>query len=437
MAFDPQLVRIDGVYEQRQPGNFMLRIKVPAGIISTEQALKVAEIADRFAGGSVHLTTRGSIELHWLKQGDLAEAWRMLASVGLTTRGACGGAVRGVVCAMPGDDGYGAAQILARRILGHFTHNPRFEGLPKKFKIGVFTGYGDGRHLIQDLSFILRDGDDADPRYDVWVAGGLGREPHAAFLLEEGITGDRLLPLAEAIITIYRELVPKPKRLKHLVRERGREEVVALVRARAAELPSLSLGAGLAAPLTPGPVEGAAERLTAGIFAGELSTKGLVDLAAIARQHGGGYMVVTGEQNILFVLESGASREEAVRALAAAGFGGDSPTERVCFRVCPGNHECKMGLAPTRDVAREVIAALGEAGQRLSWSVAGCPNSCSHPQLADVGIVTVKSVKDDNGERHPRFDLYRRFGTEGFGVVVRAGIGCDELLEAVRELGRG
>lgn len=435
MTFDPQSVRIDGVYEQRQPGNFMLRIKVSAGIISTEQAFKVAEIADRFAGGSVHLTTRGSIELHWLKQENLTDAWRMLASVGLTTRGACGGAVRGVVCAMPGDAGYGAAQLLARRFLTHFTNNPRFEGLPKKFKIGVFPGYGDGRHLIQDLSFILREGDDGDQRYDVWVAGGLGREPHASFLLEEGVAGDRLLPLAEAIITIYRELVPKPKRLKHFVRERGREEFVGLVRARAAELLSLSLGAGLAAPLTPGPAEGDAERLTAGIFAGELSTKGLAALAEIARQYAGGYMVVTGEQNVVFVLESGAMKADAARALAAAGFGGDSPAERVCFRVCPGNHECKMGLAPTRDAAREVIGAMGAAGERLSWSISGCPNSCSHPQLADVGIVTVKSVKDDQGERHPLFDLYRRYGTEGFGVVVRAGIGYDELLEAVRELG--
>jgi len=359
----------------------------------------------------------------------------MLASVGLTTRGACGGAVRGVVCAVPGDAGYGSAQFLARRFLTHFTNNPRFEGLPKKFKIGVFTGYGDGRHLIQDLSFVIRDAAADDPRYDVWVAGGLGREPHASFLLEEGVAGDRLLPLAEAIITIYRELVPKPKRLKHLVRERGREEFVGLVRERVAELPSLSLGAGLAAPLTPGPAEGAAERLTAGIFAGELSTKDLVALAEIARQYAGGYMVVTGEQNILFVLESRALRDDAARALAVAGFGGDSPAERVCFRICPGNHECKMGLVTTRDVAREAIGALGEAGERLSWSICGCPNSCSHPQLADVGIVTVKSIKGENGERYPLFDLYRRYGTDGFGVVVRAGIGYDELLEAVRELG--
>ncbi len=434
MTFDPQSVRIDGVYEQRQPGNFMLRIKVPAGIISTEQALRVAETADRFAGGSIHLTTRGSIELHWLKQEDLAPAWRILASVGLTTRGACGGAVRGVVCAVPGDAGYGTAQFLARRFLTHFTNNPRFEGLPKKFKIGVFTGYGDGRHLIQDLSVVLREGDDGDQRYDVWVAGGLGREPHSSFLLEEGIAGDRLLPLAEAIITIYRELVPKPKRLKHLVRERGREEFVGLVRERVAVIPSLALGEGLATPLTLTPAEGAAERLTAGIFAGELSTKGVAALAEIARQYAGGYMVVTSRQDILFCLDAGVRRDDAVRALSAAGFGNGSREERVTLRVCPGNHECKMGLAPTRDVARALIGALGEAGEDLSWSISGCPNSCSHPQLADVGIVTVKSVKDEAGERHPLFDLYRRYGTEGFGVVVRAGIGYDELLEAVREI---
>lgn len=98
MRFDPQQLRIDGVYAQRQPGTFMLRIKVPAGILSAEQAEAVADIADRFAGGLLHLTTRGSIELHGLTEDHLPSVWRGLAAVGLTTRGACGGAVRGVVC---------------------------------------------------------------------------------------------------------------------------------------------------------------------------------------------------------------------------------------------------------------------------------------------------------------------------------------------------
>ena len=50
MTLDPQKLRIEGVYEQRQPGNFMVRVKVPGGALSAEQACQVATIAERFAG---------------------------------------------------------------------------------------------------------------------------------------------------------------------------------------------------------------------------------------------------------------------------------------------------------------------------------------------------------------------------------------------------
>ncbi len=66
MSIDPQKLRLEGIYPQRQKDFYMQRIKLPAGVLSANQALKVAEIADRFARGGVHLTTRGSIELHWL-----------------------------------------------------------------------------------------------------------------------------------------------------------------------------------------------------------------------------------------------------------------------------------------------------------------------------------------------------------------------------------
>ncbi|RNC71335.1 MAG: nitrite/sulfite reductase [Desulfuromonadales bacterium] len=434
MTLDPQSLRIDGVYEQRQPGNFMLRVKVPAGILSSEQALKVAEIADRFAGGAVHLTTRGSIELHWLQPDTLAEAWRMLAAVGLTTRGACGGAVRGVVCAAPDEAGYAIVQALAQRLLHHFTRNPRFEGLPKKFKIGVFAGYGDGRHLIQDLALVLRGGE-GEARYDVWTAGGLGREPSPAFLLEEGVAAERIIPLAEAVVAVYRDNTPKGKRLKHLVREVGRDGFERLVRELEEQPRSLGAAIGLAAALTPAPSNVAPERVEAVIFAGELKTVELTALADIARRYADGFMVLTGGQNVLFFLSGRRQRDNAVSALAAAGFDGGSRMQRVNFRVCPGIHECRMGLAPTRDVAAAVIDSMGAGGEHLAWSISGCPNSCSQPQLADVGIVTVKSVKGDDGERHPLFDLYRRSGNDGFGAAVSQGLALEELLRTVQALG--
>src|SRR5262245_799535 len=115
MALDAARLRVEGVYEQQQAGNYMFRVKVPAGVISAEQAAKVAEVADRFAGGRIHLTTRNSIEFHWMKGEDLSEAMRSLAAVGLTSRGACGGAVRGIVCSTPFSSDYPVVQVLGRK----------------------------------------------------------------------------------------------------------------------------------------------------------------------------------------------------------------------------------------------------------------------------------------------------------------------------------
>ena len=80
MSIDPLKARIEGVYEQRTPGTFMQRVKIPGGVISAEQAVKVADIADRFAGGRLHLTTRGSIEFHDVAGDDLALVGRIQSS---------------------------------------------------------------------------------------------------------------------------------------------------------------------------------------------------------------------------------------------------------------------------------------------------------------------------------------------------------------------
>ena len=430
MTLDPQTIRIDGIYEQRQPGNFMLRVKVPAGTVSSDQAVQIAEIADRFAGGSVHLTTRGSIELHWLKEENLAEVWRMLAAVGLTTRGACGGAVRGVTCGPAGAPAFPLVSSFAQLLHHHFTRNPHFEGLPKKFKIGVFADRTDGRHLIQDFGLVLADSAGDAPRYDVWLAGGLGREPSAAFLFEPAMPVERIIPLAEAVVRVYRAHTPKGKRLKHLLRELGRDELLRRVEElRGDDLPFVDTFGPLQFPA------GGGSHLEAPVFAGELSTDELRELAAIARRFAGGFMALTGGQNVVFRLVDPARRGEAEALLAAAGFGGTIREQQVAFRVCPGSHECRMGLAPTRDVTLALIKAMGEEGLRRDWSISGCPNSCSQPQLAEVGIVTVRSVKGDDGERRPLFDLYRR-GEEGrLGVPVRQGLTLDDLVAEVRRIG--
>jgi sulfite reductase (ferredoxin) len=432
MIMDKGQLRLEGIYPQRQKEFFMQRVKLPAGIVSSEQALKVAQIAERFARGLAHLTTRGSIELHWLTEADLAVVAAQLASVGLVNRGACGGAVRGVVCGSLGAAGAPALEALARRIHRHFTGNPRFEKLPKKFKIGIEADTTSGRHLIQDVGLVPAPSQDGRPRFNVWVAGGLGREPTPGFLLVEGVLEDSLLPLIETILRIYQENTPPPKRLKHFVREIGQDAFRELVLADPALLEELPTSPSLSLSLVPVPESGAC-RLEIPVFAGELTSSGLASLAGIAGRHCGGMLMVTGEQNIVLHLAAGSDPALVQAELADAGFAGLAPRDRVTFRVCPGNHECIAGLAPTREVAGALLDAMGPVAQGLSWAISGCPNCCAQPQLSQAGVVASRLVSDSEG-RTPRFELYRA-GSGSFAEAVQQGLTLDALLEEVKALG--
>jgi sulfite reductase (ferredoxin) len=431
MAIDKQNLRLEGIYGQRQKEFFMQRIKLPGGIISSEQAQQVAAIAERSARGIAHLTTRGSIQLHWLTEADLVPVAAQLASVGLVSRGACGGAVRGVVCGSLGATGAPALEALARRLHRHFTGNPRFEKLPKKFKIGIEADTSSRRHLIQDVGLIPAESPDGRPRYDVWVAGGLGRLPTPGFLLKEGVLEDSLIPLIEVVLRVYIANTPPPKRLKHLVLEIGEEEFRRRVLSDPAVQEELPTVPSLSAALVPVPA-GASHRLEAHVFAGELGSDQLSALAAIARQFCGGILMVTWDQNIALHVAPGADPAQALQALREAGFPDDQPRERVTFRVCPGNHECIYGLSPTRDIAAAVLQQMGPAAQQLTWAISGCPNSCAQPQLSEVGIVSPRQVKE--GEvATPRFDLYRP-GAAPLAEAVQQDLTLEELLEAVKTL---
>ncbi len=419
--------RLDGIYRQRQDGFFMQRVKLPAGVISADQARIVAAASTRFGKGTIHLTTRGSMEIHWVKETDLPELKSFLATVGLTSRGACGGAVRGVTCSSQGAVGFPAVEPLARRLHRHFTANPRFERLPKKFKIGIEADASGRRHLIQDVGLVLAEIVDGIAHYDLYVAGGLGREPQPGFLFEPKVAENRIIPLIEAIARVYAVHTPAGKRIKHLIREIGEEEFRRLVSLEPSYLEELPPVTGL--PETIVPVAGT-RRIVAQVHAGELASDQLFNLARFADQFGGGILMATADQDIAFHVIETVDREETATALKSIGFG----EQRVAFRVCPGNHQCLVGLSPTRDISKMLISQMGPAAKSLTWALSGCPNSCTQPQLADYGIVSSSLVKDQNGERTPRFDLYR-LGEEGFGNAAERSLTLQELSGKVLEIG--
>lgn len=427
MSAQPVDYRLDGIYRQRQEGFFMQRVKLAAGVISAGQARAVAAVATRFGQGAVHLTTRGSMEIHWLQESDLPEVKRELAAAGLTSRGACGGAVRGITCSSQGAIGFPALETMARRLHRHFTGNPRFERLPKKFKIGIEADVSGRRHLIQDVGLVLAGGDAAERRYDMYVAGGLGREPQAGFLFEAAVSENRVIPLIEAIARVYAAHAPAGKRIKHLIREIGEAEfrrLVAREPSAGEELPAVT---GLPEHLAPASGN---QRVLARMYAGQLTGEQLISLADFAEQWSGGILLATADQDLAFHIDAPLDAAEAAQALSRRGFADG----QVTFRICPGSHQCRVGLSPTRDVARAVIDSMGPAARTLAWALSGCHNSCTQPQLADVGIVSSSLVKDEDGERTPRFDICRRDGG-GLGTVVESSLTLDELCRRVRELG--
>jgi sulfite reductase (ferredoxin) len=425
--------RLDGIYQQRQTGYFMQRVKLAAGVISAGQARAVAGVAERFGRGTVHLTTRGSMEIHWLSEHGLPEVKRELALVGLTSRGACGGAVRGVTCGSQGAPGFPLLETLARRLQSHFTGNARFERLPKKFKIGIEADVSGGRHLIQDAGLVLSRVEEGCARFDVWIAGGLGREPRPGFLLAGDVAEERLIPVIEAVLKVYTANAPPPRRLKFLAQEFGQEELVRLIREEAGFSEELPPAAGLAGHLVPDPA--GRHRLEVPLFAGNLTSDQLRRLAEFADARADCVLMVTANQNIAFLMAEGVLPTEADILLREKTGLATAADSGVTMRVCPGSHECRMGLAATRVVAAETLAAIGSSARKLEWAVSGCPNSCTQPQLADVGIVAVRLVAADDGSRAPRFDIYRR-DLPGLGRKVFDSLTHEELLEKVGLIAR-
>ena len=425
--------RLDGIYKQRQDGFYMQRVKLPAGVISAEQAAVVSLVSARFGKGTIHLTTRGSMEIHWLREESLPAVKKHFTAVGLTSRGACGGAVRGVTCGSQGAAGFPQLESLARRLQLHFTGNPRFVRLPKKFKIGLEADATSRRHLIQDVGLVLSASNGAEPRYDVFVAGGLGREPQAGFLLEPGVSENRIIPLIEAIAAVYSEHTPAGKRSKHLVRDIGQDEFRARVARHPGAADELPPQSGLPGN-TLATLDVPERRLETSHFAGELRAAELSQLSDFARIWADGYLMVTVDQNIAFHIPEGLDSAKASAALIQSGFQLRSDHEQVTFRVCPGTHECRAGLTPTRDCAGIILESMGPAAKSLTWAISGCHNSCTQPQLADAGIVSSSLVKDEQGNRVPRFDLYR-LGVEGLGSIVERSLTMEELCRKVREIG--
>jgi sulfite reductase (ferredoxin) len=221
-----------GIYGQRQPGVQMVRIKIPFGGLTANQLRRIAEMADTYATGVGHVTTRQDIQLHFALLKDVGTIMRGLAEVGVTTREACANTVRNVTaCHLAGVCKGEVFDVTpyAKTVALHLLRNPLNQSLPRKFKI-AFSGCRHDCALtpIHDIGLLAARRDDGTIGFRMSVGGGLGSAPRIGQVLREFVQFDELIPTVEAVIKVFDTLGNRKNRhkarMKFVIEKLGFEE---------------------------------------------------------------------------------------------------------------------------------------------------------------------------------------------------------------------
>ncbi len=213
----------NGIYGQRQGGtNQMVRVKVPYGSMTADQLDMLGSLVEDHSRGWGHITTRQNLQFHYVELTEVPEVMKKLASVGLTTREACGDTVRNVQgCHLAGACPFEVLDITAwaEAAYRHFVRNPIAQRLPRKFKIN-FSGCATdcGQAMFNDAGIVatsrtFEDGS-VEQGFRVYIAGGLGTTPFPALALEEFTTREDLLPTIESILRVFDQTGNRDNKLR-------------------------------------------------------------------------------------------------------------------------------------------------------------------------------------------------------------------------------
>jgi len=420
-----------GTYGQRQAGVQMLRVKIPAGILTPAQLRTLAKIGDTYSTGRGHVTTRENVQFHFVQLENVPAVMRLLAEAGLTTREACGNTVRNVTgCPLagicPGEvfDVTPYALGVSRYLLRH----PEFHDLPRKFKI-AFSGCEDdgdcavaGIHDVGLIAQVSGSNGTAHRGFKVLVGGGLGSLPTEASLLTDFLPEEELLPTIEAILRVFVETGNRKNkfkaRMKFVLRDKGIEQFRHLVaeKRKISQAPAevftvaSKIQPSLVSIAPAPPANRAADpeyarwtehnlmpqrqagfgavwiKLPAGtLFSHQM--RGLADLLEKNRLTGVRTVI---NQNLVIPwvpFDRTRGLHDGLRELDLA-----TPGARTISDVtgCPGATTCNLGITRSLTLAevlsRELAGETDPEVLKIHIKISGCPNSCGQHHIADIGF---------------------------------------------------
>jgi sulfite reductase (ferredoxin) len=448
----------NGIYGQRQGGtNQMVRVKSPWGGVTPDQLELFARVADEYSRGWGHITTRQNVQFHFVELKRVPELLKEMAAVGLTSREACGDTVRNVQgCHLAGACPFEAFDITpwAEAAFRHFLHNPIAQRLPRKFKIN-FSGCDTdcGQAMFNDVGVIAatRTNEDGEIEqgFRVYIAGGLGANPHPALALEPFTAKEDLLPTIESVLRVFEQTGNRKNklraRLKWVIDDLGFEEVQQRIFAVRRFLPGSSswpggipdvvrewgdAPAGMGANPTPmgqgtsvtlsskkpyerweqaNVVRGNAKG-TVSAYAwsrlGDVTASQFRGLAAVQRELGASVRV-TNRQN--FAFRDLTEEQLPILFSRLTDIGMAEPGAELSRDVvaCPGADTCNLAVTQSRGLAVAISDALEGAGLAevggIRTNISGCTNSCGQHHIADIGFHGVE--RRANGRPAPGYQL--------------------------------
>jgi ferredoxin-nitrite reductase len=411
-----------GIYPQKGGGDaFMLRVKVPGGILTPDQTRVVGRIASDFANGPIpnphfgnnflDLTTRQDVQMHWLKMGDIPEIWRRLEEVGITTVQACGDSARNVLCCPV--SGLGREEVIdaypvAQSISDYFTGNREYANLPRKFKMSVTGCLEDcAQAEINDIGMLPARHEDGTVGFNLRVGGGLSDGPRMASDIDVFVRPEDAVEITRGVAQVFGELGNRENRwtarMRYLVQELGpegfREEL-----AKRVSVELTPAGEDLTKHYR-GDHVGVHPQKESGIYyvglnvpVGRMSGEQFEEAGRLAEEYGGEVRLATDQNMIL----TGVREERLDDLLAEPLLRRYSPNPGAFERgvvACTGSEFCRFGIVETKiralEWAREMDRRVGDPGQEaVRMHFSGCSASCAQPQIGDVGFRGETAKKD-------------------------------------------
>ena len=396
-------------WRPKTPGLFMLRLRVPNGVLNSEQLRCIGGVVARYGtNGSADITTRQNIQLRGVLLEDLPDIRSRLSNVGLATiqsgfdnpRNVTGNPLAGID---PQEivDTRPFTEELQNYLTNNAEGNPEFSNLPRKWNTAV-AGSKDNFLLHNDIVFhpVERDG---VMDFGVWVGGVLSSQINAyAYPLNAWVKPDEICRMTGAVITLWRDNGERNKRPKGRFRFYLDELGVDAFRAKVEE----RFG-----PLTPDPgsVFDATPRSHYGIHpqkqdglhyaglhvpVGRLKAEDFQDLADLAERLGAAEVRLTEDQNLILTGITTANLEAFQAEPLLQRFVLDPGHIAAGTVSCTGSTYCSFALTNTKDQALTAAAQLDQELDlpeeiKLHWT--GCPNSCGQAYMGAIGLTGTKT----------------------------------------------